>query len=63
MVMHVAHATAAPEGTGNVWTWTAKDADHKMILAYEVDRSGTSAIEFKDDLCGRLARSSSADQK
>ena len=53
---NVAHATAAPEGAGDVWTWTAIDADHKMILAYEVgNRSGATAIEFMDDLRGRLA--------
>jgi IS1 family transposase len=49
-------AKAAPEGSGDVWTWTAIDADSKMILSYEVgDRSAATAIEFMDDLCRRLA--------
>lgn len=49
-------AKAAPEGAGAVWTWTAIDADAKLICAYEVgDRSGATAIEFMDDLRARLA--------
>lgn len=49
-------AKAAPEGAGDVWTWTAIEADSKMILSYEVgDRSAATAIEFMDDLCARLA--------
>jgi len=49
-------AKAAPDGAGDVWTWTALDSDTKMILAYEIgDRSGATAIEFMDDLCARLA--------
>ena len=39
-----------------MWTWTALDSDSKTILSYEVgDRSGATAIEFMDDLRGRLA--------
>ena len=53
---NVRTAKAAPEGAGDVWTWTALDSDSKMILAYEVgDRSGATAIEFMDDLRLRLA--------
>src|SRR6056297_242463 len=53
---NVRTAKAAPEGAGDVWTWTAIEADSKMILSYEVgDRSGATAIEFMDDLCARLA--------
>lgn len=53
---NVAKAKKAPEGAGDVWTWTAIDSDSKMILAYEVgDRSGATAIEFMDDLRARLA--------
>ena len=53
---NVARAKAAPRGAGDVWTWTAIDADNKMILSYEIgDRSGATAIEFMDDLRGRLA--------
>ena len=53
---NVAKAKAAPEGAGDVWTWTALDSDSKMILSYEVgDRSSTTAIEFMDDLRSRLS--------
>ena len=53
---NVATAKAAPAGAGDVWTWTAIDRDHKMILSFEVsDRSGATAIEFIDDLRARLA--------
>lgn len=53
---NVAAAKAAPEGAGDVWTWTAIDRDHKMIPPFEVgDRSGATAIEFMDDLRARLA--------
>ena len=49
-------AKSAPRGSGDVWTWTAIDADSKMILSYEIgDRTGATAIEFMDDLRGRLA--------
>jgi IS1 family transposase len=40
-----------PEGVGDVWTWTAIDADSKLILSYFVgDRSGRSAEAFLTDL-------------
>lgn len=52
----VAAAKAAPEGAGDVWTWTAIDADSKLIVSYFVgDRSGDSAINLMDDLRARLA--------
>ena len=53
---NVADAKAAPDGAGDAWTWTAIDADSKMIVSYFIgDRSGQSAISLMDDLCGRLA--------
>jgi IS1 family transposase len=53
---NVARAKAAPDGAGDVWTWTALDSESKVILAYEIgDRSAETAIEFMDDLCRRLA--------
>ncbi len=53
---NVEGAKAAPDGAGDVWTWTAIDADSKMILAYEVgDRSGGTAYEFMVDLASRLS--------
>ena len=53
---NVATAVAAPEGAGDVWTWTAIDRDSKMILAFEVgDRSADTARDFMFDLADRLA--------
>ena len=53
---NVATAKAAPDGAGDVWTWTAIDADTKLIVSYFVgDRSSESAINLMDDLRGRLA--------
>lgn len=53
---NVATAKAAPEGAGDVWTWTALDADTKLIVSYYVgDRSGESAMCLMDDLQARLA--------
>jgi len=53
---NVATAKAAPEGAGDTWTWTALDADSKMILSYFVGgRDGECAMWFMDDLRDRLA--------
>ena len=42
-------------GYGDVWTWTAIDADTKLVPSWLVaDRSGSAAIEFINDLAGRL---------
>jgi IS1 family transposase len=43
-------------GYGDVWTWTAIDADTKLIASWLVaDRSACAATEFIKDLAGRLA--------
>lgn len=48
-------AKAAPEGAGDVWTWTAINPASKLILSYFVgDRTGESAINFMVDLRLRL---------
>lgn len=53
---NVKKAKAAPDGAGDVWTWTALDVDSRMILAYEVgDRTIQTAIEFLANLRSRLA--------
>lgn len=53
---NVAAAKAAPDGAGDVWTWTALDADTKLIVSYFVgDRSSESGIVLMDDLRTRLA--------
>jgi IS1 family transposase len=53
---NVPTAKAAPEGAGDVWTWTGLDADSKLIVSWYVgkrDREG--AYAFTDDLQMRLA--------
>ncbi|WP_264603844.1 IS1 family transposase [Rhodobium gokarnense] len=53
---NVEGAKAAPDGAGDVWTWTALDPDSKLILAYMVgDRDAETAMFFIDDLKDRLA--------
>lgn len=53
---NLATAKAAPEGAGDVWTWTAIDADTKLIASWMVgDRSGETAKTFIEDLAARLA--------
>jgi IS1 family transposase len=43
-------------GYGDVWTWTALDADSKLMVAYSVaGRDATSANNFVRDLAGRLS--------
>ena len=53
---NVETAKAAPEGAGDVWTWTALDADSKLIVSYLVaHRDAPSANAFMQDVAGRLA--------
>lgn len=53
---NVAAAKAAPDYAGDTWTWTAIDADSKMILSYLVGgRDAEYAMWFVDDLASRLA--------
>lgn len=53
---NVPTAKAAPEGAGDVWTWTAIDADTKLIVSYFVgDRGAESAMILMDDLRARIA--------
>ena len=53
---NVATAKAAPEEAGDTWTWTALDADSKMIVSYLVGgRDAEYAMWFMDDLAARLA--------
>ncbi len=52
---NVAAAKAAPEGAGDVWTWTAIDADSKLIISYLLGgRDAEYALEFTDDLRSRV---------
>jgi IS1 family transposase len=44
------------DGAGDVWTWTALDADSKLIVQWFIGgRDGHSAKLFIDDLATRLA--------
>jgi len=53
---NVATAKAAPYGAGDTWTWTAIDADSKLIVSFFVGgRDGECAMWFMDDLRARLA--------
>lgn len=53
---NVAAAKAAPDHAGDTWTWTALDADSKLIVSYFVGgRDGECAMWFVDDLRTRLA--------
>jgi len=48
-------ADRGKSGVGDVWTWTAIDADTKLCIAYLVGgRDPGSAYEFTHDLAGRL---------
>lgn len=52
---NVPKAKAAPSDAGDVWTWTAIDADSKLIVSYLVGgRDAEWAIEFMDDVASRL---------
>lgn len=49
-------AKAAPEGAGDVWTWTALDADSKLIVSYLIgSRDADAASDFMMDVADRLA--------
>jgi IS1 family transposase len=49
-------ATGVIDVAGDVWTWTGIDSDTKLIVSWLVGgRDAEYAIEFMDDLRGRLA--------
>ena len=53
---NVERAKAAPEGAGDTWTWTAIDADTKLVPCWLVGgRDAGYATEFLQNLAGRLA--------
>lgn len=52
---HVATAKAAPEKAGSVWTWTAIEAQTKLIISYLVgDLDGQHALAFIQDMASRI---------
>ncbi len=53
---NVATAKAAPQDAGDLWTWTALDAENKLIVSYLVGgRDAGYAHEFMQDVAARLA--------
>ena len=53
---NVPMAKAAPEGAGDTWTWTALDADSKLIISWLIGpRDAGSAYTMMHDLADRLA--------
>jgi IS1 family transposase len=53
---NLAKAKAAPEGAGDAWTWTAIDADSKLIVSYLIgSRDADAAFDFMSDVADRLA--------
>ena len=52
---NVARAKAAPQEAGDTWTWTALDADTKLIVSSMVGgRDAEYANAFMDDVASRL---------
>lgn len=48
-------AKAAPEGAGDVWTWTALDADSKLMISWHVgDRTARDAVWLLKDAQARI---------
>lgn len=53
---NVETAKDAPEGAGDVWTWTAINAENKLIVSYLVGgRDAGYAAEFMENVAKRLA--------
>ena len=53
---NVEKAEAAPEGAGDLWTWTAIDADSKLMISWGVgDRHAGVARVFLEDVAARLS--------
>jgi helix-turn-helix protein len=53
---NVGAAKSAPDWAGDTWTWTAIDADSKLVMSWLVGgRDSGYAMAFMDDLATRLA--------
>ena len=53
---NVPTAKSAPEGSGDTWTWTALDADSKLIVSWLIGpRDAGSAYTLMHDLAARLS--------
>jgi len=52
---NVADARSAPQGAGDVWTWTSLDADTKLICTWGVGaRDAENALNIMEDLQSRV---------
>ena len=52
---NLAKAKAAPARAGSTWTWTAIEAQTKLIISYWVgDRDGQTALAFIQDMASRI---------
>jgi IS1 family transposase len=53
--VNLARAKAAPDKAGSTWTWTAIEAQSKLMISYWVgDRDGATALAFIGDMASRL---------
>lgn len=53
---NVETAKAAPEGAGDVWTWTALDSDSKLMISYDMGaRDAGVAYTLMHDLKDRIS--------
>jgi IS1 family transposase len=53
---NVPGAKAAPQGAGDIWTWTAIDADTKLVPCWFVGaRDASAAFRFMQSLSSRMA--------
>jgi IS1 family transposase len=53
---NVRGAKTAPDGAGDVWTWTAIDAESKLMVSWWIgSRDSSTGSEFLHDLKSRLA--------
>lgn len=53
---NAAAAKAAPDGAGDLWTWTALDADTRLMISWIVGgHDAVYAAEFMQDVDSRLA--------
>jgi transposase-like protein len=51
------------QGAGDVWTWTAIDADTKLIVSYMLGHRGLSVAKaFMRDVASRIANCTTTNQ-
>jgi IS1 family transposase len=53
---NVSKAKAAPEMAGDLWTWLGQDAQHKLIVSFQLGkRDADNAQALMEDMANRLA--------